>query len=215
MKTDLKRTLLIIAIAVFGFASCKNETSSQAEKNDSADSTSENSEAIEESAEAEEVVFQDNLSMQDISFDINGREINGTTELTITPSGLEITNEPMTHTIEGKITGAEIEDLNADGSPELFIYIEKPENKKADLIAYSVNNKKSMSQVNFPDISQNSEAAEGYNGQDELRVVENRISRRFPIFENGEKTGKTRQITYTLEEGEAMRQLVIKDVSEY
>ena len=122
MKTDLKRTLLIIAIAVFGFASCKNETSSQAEKNDSADGTSENSEAIEESAEAEEVVFQDNLSMQDISFDINAREINGTTELTITPSGLEITNEPMTHTIEGKITGAEIEDLNADGSPELFIY---------------------------------------------------------------------------------------------
>ena len=71
-------------------------------------------------------------------------------------------------------------------------------------------------QVNYPKISENKEINNGYNGQDQFAIVENTLSRRFPIFNSdGSPTGKNRQIEYDLVEGEASRQLIVNNFSEY
>jgi hypothetical protein len=43
--------------------------------------------------------------------------------LTITPSGLSIANDVIKQEIDGSVTGAEVADVNADGSPEIYVYV--------------------------------------------------------------------------------------------
>lgn len=76
-----------------------------------------------------------------------------------------------------------------------------------ELIAYSANNKKSLSEIYLPPVSDNPKTAEGYQGEDSFAVVENRLVQRFPVYDSADagagRTGKMRQVQYTLVAGEA------------
>jgi hypothetical protein len=76
----------------------------------------------EEVTKVEKALFNKVLTHKNISFKISTKKEENDTRLTIVPSGLSITNEAVTHKIDGTITGAEIEDLNSDGFPEVLIY---------------------------------------------------------------------------------------------
>lgn len=141
-------------------------------------------------------------------------------KLTIRPVGLKGDNKIITRNIEGYVNDSEIGDLNADGSPEIYIYtVSEGTGRFGDLIAYSVNNGKSMTEINLPKISDNKEASEGYGGHDEFAIVENSLVRRYPVYKpddaNSNPTGGTKQIQYKLKPGEAMWQLEIDKVVAY
>ena len=163
----------------------------------------------------DKTVFSKELTLQGVGFDISTIKEGSGEALTINPFGLSIVNRPETHQVEGSVTGAEIEDLNSDGFPEIVIYTQAGDNMRGDVIGYSVNNGKSMSRIAFPDIAYDSAINQGYNGHDEFAVVETTLSRRFPIFENGKQTGKMRQIGYKLEDGEASRIFVVASSMEF
>ncbi|MDX2432339.1 MAG: hypothetical protein QNK35_15485, partial [Bacteroides sp.] len=114
---------------------------------------------------------------------------------------------------------AEIEDLNSDGFPELLIYTQSAgSGSYGDVIAYSVNNGKSVSQVYFPPISDNPEASKGYMGHDEFTIIETSLAHRFPIYKEGDTnadpTGGMRQIRYKLVDGEASRRFEIVKITD-
>jgi hypothetical protein len=140
--------------------------------------------------------------------------------LTITPTGLEIDNHPLTHDIEGIVYNAEIGDVNAAGYPEVLVYYDsKGVVSYGSAIGYSRNNGKSISQVYLPPIQESPELSEGYQGYDEFAIVENTLVRRFPIYKSNdagsEPAGKMRQIQYKLVDGEAMRGFQLDKVLEY
>lgn len=146
-------------------------------------------------------------------------EVNGK-RLSIKPSGLEINNQENTHEIYGTISGVEIGDLNNDNYPEVLVYFTSVgSGSYGSIIAYSVNNGKSMSQIYLPDLSGNKEISKGYMGHDEFAMVENTFVQRFPIYNpgdtNAEPTGGTRQIQYKLVDGEASRLFEVDKVVEY
>ncbi len=146
-------------------------------------------------------------------------EVNGK-RLSIKPSGLEINNQENTHEIYGTISGVEIGDLNNDNYPEVLVYFTSVgSGSYGSIIAYSVNNGKSMSQIYLPDLSGNKEISKGYMGHDEFAMVENTFVQRFPIYNpgdsNAEPTGGTRQIQYKLVDGEASRLFEVDEVIEY
>ena len=164
--------------------------------------------------------YRKSLSLQGINFDIRATNSGFMNQLIIVPSGLEIVNRPVHHEIDGTVTNAEIEDLNSDGSPEVLVYITSAgSGSYGSVIAYSVNNKKSMSQVYFPGIKDNPEASKGYMGHDEFAIVETSFVQRFPVYKendtNAEPTGGMRQIQYKLVDGEASRMFKIDKIVEY
>jgi len=164
--------------------------------------------------------FEKDLSLQGISFNVQCFNHAFSRELIIQPSNLEIDNQPVNHVITGFVTGADAEDLNSDGSPELLVYIRSMQDGMfGDVIGYSVNNGKSMSQIYFQPTRENPALSEGYFGYDEFTTIETKLAQRFPVFEieNGKlnQTGKMRQISYTLEDGEASRYFKTDQVSEY
>ena len=170
--------------------------------------------------EEQKIVFQKTLTLQNITFDISTTGEGSISELTIQPKGLEIDNQKIAVELDGQVVNAEIEDLNSDGSPELLIYtISAGSGSYGNVIGYSVNNGKSVSQIYFPEISENKEASSGYMGHDEFAIIETSLARRFPVYMDGDTntnpTGGTRQIEYKLKDGEGSRLFVIDKINEF
>lgn len=135
-------------------------------------------------------------------------------KFTVTPSGLKESNEPVTQTVDGEVYGAEIGDLNIDQSPEVYVFVrERSGLKRSSVYGFAANAKKSMSQFALAEPDLKSKEYAGYNGEDEFAVVENVLSRRFPLFEgagaDAKKTGKTRIVQYKIKPGEATWQFYV------
>jgi hypothetical protein len=114
---------------------------------------------------------------------------------------------------DGTITGVEVEDLNADGYPEVYVYVTSAgSGSYGSLIAYASNRNRSISPISLPPLENDPEAARGYMGHDRFVVGEGALVRNFPIYKEGDTnaapTGSTRQIQYRLQAGEAGWQLV-------
>lgn len=160
------------------------------------------------------------LALEGIRFQVTSSNIGSVNTLQITPSGLEIDNSPIVRTIDGTISGAEVADLNADGSPEIYVYVNSAgSGSYGFLAAYSANRRKSLSPIYLPPLMENSPAAEGYMGHDEFAVMEGVLSRRFPVYRAGDSnarpTGGMRQIQYRLVPGEAGWRLQVDTIVDY
>lgn len=148
------------------------------------------------------------MALQGVTFQVkspNDGSINSVTVLAKTADGSIGTMESEA---DGTITSVEVSDLNADGYPEIYLYVTSAgSGSYGSLIAYASNRNKSLSPIDLPPIDQDSTEAKGYMGHDEFAVIETTFVRRFPVYKEGDPnaapTGGTRQIQYKLEAGEA------------
>jgi hypothetical protein len=157
--------------------------------------------------------FKQHLTFHAISFQV----ISQGNKLRIVPSGLKIDNSPIERDIDGLVTGADIGDINVDGSPEIYVYIKTKE--KGALIAYSANHNKSLSDIYLPTITDDPKHAKGYRGHDEFMLVEAIVAQRFPIYNDTDTddkpTGGWRHLQYKLVPGEASWVLKLDLVLEF
>ena len=166
------------------------------------------------------VPFDQSFEWQGIGFHVTSANIGPRSELTITPLGLSIDNTQVVRSIEGQIARAEVADLDADGSPEIYLYIASADTPaRGSLVAYSANRRKSLSNIHLPAEPQALSRANGYRGLDEFAVVENTLVRRFPVYRDsdpdGAPTGGMRQFQYKLKKGEASWVLQLDKVISY
>jgi uncharacterized protein len=164
--------------------------------------------------------FDKVLILQGITFHIVATNEGSLNQLTITPSGLEIVNRVMKQEIDGRVTGAEVADINADGSPEIYVYVNSAgSGAYGSLVAYSANNKKSLSGIYLPPLEDDKKNSVGYMGHDEFTIIENSFARRFPVYNEGDANccpkGGTRQLQYKLVPGEATWQLKLVKSTTY
>lgn len=166
------------------------------------------------------VGFDRTLELQGLTFHVTSPNDSSLNQVTITPTGLEIDNAPVVRDADGTVVGAEVADLNVDGSPEVYVYVQSAgSGSYGSVIALSANNKKSLSDIFLPPVADNPEASKGYMGHDEFAVVESTFVQRFPIYgeadTNAQPTGKTRQLQYKLAPGEAGWLLKVDKIVEY
>jgi len=152
--------------------------------------------------------FESNLELAGITFRVTCPNASALSSVTVAPGGLEIDNSPMVREVDGQVVEAEVADLDVDGSPEIYIYVQSAgSGSYGSLVAFSANKRKSLSDIYLPPIADDPKAAKGYMGHDEFRVVENTLVRRFPVYRDGDTnakpTGGMRQIQYKLAAGEA------------
>ncbi len=148
------------------------------------------------------------LTLLGVSFRVISLNDSSLNTLEIVPGGLEIDNRKISRQIDGVVTGVEVADLNADGSPEIYVYVTSAgSGSYGSVVAYSANKRKSLSEVYLPPIAENPKASQGYMGHDEFAVVEGRLIQRFPLYRstdsNAKPTGGMRQLQYKLVPGEA------------
>jgi hypothetical protein len=152
--------------------------------------------------------YTKSLSLQGATFNLRASSKGSINNLTIVGeySGHKILENQRE--IEGNITGAEIADLNSDGSPEIYIYLTSAgSGSHGSVIAYAMNKKHSATEIYMSNISENSKLSKGYMGHDEFSILENRLGRRFPLYLpgdiNSKPSGGMRQLEYKLVQGEA------------
>jgi len=149
--------------------------------------------------------FSQNAELQGIEFKVTSPNAKTGNTVTVTPKGLSGDSKPIQTEIRGTVTSVEVGDLNADGAPEIYIYIAAP--NRGELLAFGSNKNKSISFISLPDLKEESTKSSEYRGGDEFAVLENALGRRFPLFSKDpaetKPTGKTRQIQYKLVAGES------------
>jgi hypothetical protein len=155
--------------------------------------------------EPAEASFAQVLEWQGVIFKVVSPNAAVSNTLTVSTTGLEIDNSAWSQPVDGIVTGAEVADLNVDGSPEVYVYVRSTgADAKGSVVAYVANNRKSLSGAFMGPLSDTPGAADGYRGQDEFAVLEGVLERRFPIHdESGAPTGRMRQLQYVLEAAEA------------
>lgn len=164
--------------------------------------------------------FDKTLELQGVKFQVRCPNGSSTNKLTITPSGLTGDNAPIVQDVDGIVTGAEIEDLNSDGCPEIFVYVQSAgSGSYGSVVGYACNKKKSLSMIYLPPVSENPKASKGYMGHDAFAVVETRFVQRFPVYKPGDTnaspTGGMRQLHYKLVPGEAGWVLKLDKIEEF
>ena len=152
--------------------------------------------------------YSKRLEMQGFAFDVTATNEGSINKLRITPHGLSQQTAPITSEIEGTVSGAEIDDLDANGFPEIYIYVTSAgSGSYGSLVGYAVNRGKSVTPIYLPPVSDSPALSQGYRGHDEFAVVEGTLIQRFPIYRdldtNARPTGKIRQLQYKLKAGEA------------
>lgn len=150
--------------------------------------------------------FEKTLSLQGLTFHATSPNEGSTGALRLAVDGLKEKAAPIEKPIDGVVTDAEIEDLDANGFPEVYIYTQSAgSGSYGAVIGYASNRNISVREITLPDLSKRD--ARGYQGHDEFRVVERYLVRRFPIYRKGDTnakaTGGLRQIQYRLRPGEA------------
>jgi hypothetical protein len=169
---------------------------------------------------AQVAAFDSTFELLGVRFHVASATEGSVSRLTITPSGLESDNSPMTQEIDGTVTGAEVADLNVDQSPEIYVYVRSAgADARGSVVAYAANRRKSLSQVYLPPVTENPEAAGGYRGHDDFAVIENTFVQRFPVYAdtgaNATPPKATRQLQYKLKQGEAGWVLKLDRIAEY
>ena len=164
--------------------------------------------------------FSQTVELQGISFRVTCPNDSSINILHVAPSGLSIDNATIEQEIDGTVSGTEMADLNADGYPELYVYVTSAGSGSYGLlIAYGSNRNKSISAIYLPSVSENKKLAKGYMGHDEFAVGEGALLHRFPIYREGDNnanpTGGMRQIQYKLIQGEAGWVLNVDRTIEY
>jgi hypothetical protein len=162
--------------------------------------------------------FHKVFSFKNFSFTVKAKGKGSLQQLSIQPSGLSVDQRPIIVDTE-PVMGAEIGDFNRDGFPELLIFTQSAgSGSYGKVLAYSVNNGKSISQVSFLATNENPRINKGYRGHDQFTVVNNQLVQTFPIFEkndtNSIRKAKNRVVTYKLKDGEASRIFEVDKVTE-
>ncbi len=164
--------------------------------------------SINVNAEEKNQGFDKTLKLNTISFHVTCPNDSSLNNLTIVPAGLAIDNSTIITEIDGTVAGAEVDDLNGDGFPEIYIYISSAgSGSYGSLVAYSSNHNKSVSPIYLPPLEEDKLNSKGYMGHDEFTVMEGTLARRFPIYNKDDRnvhpTGGKRQLSYKLVAGEA------------
>jgi hypothetical protein len=155
--------------------------------------------------------FDQTLEMFGVSFHVSSPNAANGNTVTIKPSGLSKDNSAFTEEVTGVVLRAEVNDLNVDQSPEVYVYVKPPgDSARMQLVAYSANRKASLSSIYLPPIEDTPGAAKGFAGQDDMAVLEGVLARRFSIG-----GGKMRQLQYKLVPGEAGWQLKFDRMDEF
>ena len=148
--------------------------------------------------------FYAELVLQGVTFHVespNAGSINVVTTRSQNVMGLFGTEEAEA---DGTVTNVEADDLNADGYPEVYIYVSSAgSGSYRSLIAYTSNRNQSLSRIYLPPIEEDPATAAGYMGHDQFAVGEGSLLRRFPVYLSGDvnakPSGGIRQIQYKLE----------------
>jgi hypothetical protein len=130
--------------------------------------------------------------------------------ISIRPIGMESDAREMNFPLKGRLYGAQIDDLNSDGYPDLLLYIYTDSNAVFGTVYIFISEaNKQISSCFLPDAALDGKINQGYKGHDKFSLLEGTLLQQFPVYNPGDDkdkpTGGSRVLLYQLAKGEGGR----------
>jgi len=127
--------------------------------------------------------------------------------LSIKPVGFESGARDISFTLKGRVAGAQIDDLNRDGNPDLVLFIYADSNASSGTVyAFMSDGNKEIMPCLLPDVTMNPKISTGYKGHDQFSMMEGTLVQRFPVYNAGDAadkpSGGNRTVLYQVTKGE-------------
>jgi hypothetical protein len=141
--------------------------------------------------------------------------------LRIVPSGAVHNVRNIEQQIDGSVIGAEVADLDGNGTPEIYVFVQfAGSGSYGAVVGYAINTGATTSPIAIPELTDDPKASAGYMGRDRFSMTRDRLVRQFPIYREGDSnaapSGGTRQVQYRLVRRDATwaLQLVAEETKE-
>jgi hypothetical protein len=203
----MKLTLPLF-ILFFFFTACKKEKSTP--ESDQVTTEKEMSADPEKSDDIQKSIFTTSTG-KSIEL-ITHKKSNSLNDLKIIALDFANTKDTFSISDSDPLQYAWIKDLDKNGYDEIYlITLSSGSGSYATIYGYASNQDLSMTPIYVPEISENDLLPEGtfygYMGHDSLYVENNRIYRKYPIYNEGDAnccpSGGTKILGYELQQGEA------------
>ncbi|MGB5322370.1 hypothetical protein [Lutimonas sp.] len=203
----MKLTLPLF-ILFFFFTACKQEKSTP--ESDQVTTEKEMSADPEKSDDIQKSIFTTSTG-KSIEL-ITHKKSNSLNDLKIIALDFANTKDTFSISDSDPLQYAWIKDLDKNGYDEIYlITLSSGSGSYATIYGYASNQDLSMTPIYVPEISENDLLPEGtfygYMGHDSLYVENNRIYRKYPIYNEGDAnccpSGGTKILGYELQQGEA------------
>jgi hypothetical protein len=165
--------------------------------------------------------FNKNLTHQGMNFDVTCANQGSENTLRIAPSGSGDAPRVIEQNIDGTVVGAEIADLDGNGAPEIYVFVQSAgSGSYGAVVGHVINAGAPTSAITMPELTDDSKASAGYMGRDRFSIARDRLVRQFPIYREGDSnaspSGGTRQVQYRLVRRDATwaLQLVAEETKE-
>ncbi|HXB95901.1 MAG TPA: hypothetical protein VNU70_12110 [Puia sp.] len=163
------------------------------------------------SAEAQ-IVFEKidtTMKIGKTGYKLNCRNQKGSqNQLAIRPIGFESpASEGMNFPVRGRISMAQVDDLNGDGVADLILFLYTDTAAiHGTVLAFISDGTKSIQPAALPDLSLDGKLNGGYKGHDQFTMLEGTLLQKFPVYKPDDKeepTGGNRVVQYQLRKGES------------
>ncbi len=167
------------------------------------------------------VTFERVLESRGFSFRVSSPNDSSLSTVTIEASGLAMPTKPVAREIDGRVVGAAVGDLDANGLPEVYVFGQSAgSGSYGSVVALAVSaDRASLVEITLPEVGDDPGHAAGYMGHDGFEVAGTSLLRRFPLYgvsdSNAAPSGKTRQLEYTLSWAGTTGVLRVEKVTDY
>jgi hypothetical protein len=165
--------------------------------------------------------FNKNLTLQGMSFHVTCANQGSENTLRIAPSGTGHAPRVIEQKIDGTVVGAEIADLDGNGTPEIYVFVQSAgSGSYGAVVGHAINAGATTSPITMPELTDDPKASAGYMGRDRFSITQDRLVRQFPIYRDGDSnaspSGGTRQVHYRLvrRDNALVLQLVAEETKE-
>ena len=147
--------------------------------------------------------FNKTLTLLGVNFHIVCANEGSENTLRITRSGTPHSPQVIEQKIEGSVIGAEVADLDGNGAPEIYVFVQSAgSGSYGTVVGHAVHHGSAMAAINMPEIADDPKLSAGYMGRDRFSVTGDRLMRQFPIYRDGDPnaapSGGIRQVQYRL-----------------
>lgn len=164
--------------------------------------------------------YKKSLELLGTTFMVQASADGSINQLKITPTGSGKSGKQVDVEIDGSVTGAEVADLNSDGSPEIYVFVNSAgSGSYGSVVSFTLDDAMNMNAISFPELGSDDVNSKGYMGHDEFVIRDNSLVRSFRIYNEGdtnaEPTGGTRELRYKLAEGQQGWQLIFDGATDH
>lgn len=163
-----------------------------------------------------EGAFNKNLTLKGVNFHVTCANEGSENTLRITPSAAGHASRVIEQQVDGTVVGAEIADLDGNGAPEIYVFVQSAgSGSYGAVVGHAINAGTSTAPITMPELTDDPKASAGYMGRDRFSITRDRLVRQFPIYREGDSnaspSGGTRQVQYRLVRRDTARALQLTD----